>query len=303
MNAYHLNRFVCNILFIYDLSPVMDSSDDFYIYLSSEANKNEFKENNSSAFTNIIRPTIQLQDSYDVGVENIIFSPKVKNIVKNDQQYKIELSFMFSNGEDGYDLVGIFTYVPTKDIIFDNIQDIIAFLNYDFKKFLLENDVIEETFVPIFSYDYFKRIVRWSPLTWTPKYSLFEFNTDTTTLYSARWKFSPGMCSVLGILQAEQNTRTPICHLSPIIPNVIDYIFLYTDIVRPTNFGGQIVNLIDIVPMKNVYSKCGAKTLYKSVSSLIIDSISMKLSDKNGKTIDFEDDVNIVVVLHFKKTL
>ena len=282
---------------------MMDSSDDFYIYLSSESNKNEFKENDSSAFTNIIRPTIQLQDSYEVGVENIIFSPKVKNIVKNDQRYKIELSFTFSNGEDGHDLVGIFTYVPTKDIISDNIQDIIAFLNYDFKKFLLENDVIQETHVPVFAYDYFKRIVRWSPLSWSAKYNLFEFNNGTSMIYSGQWKFSSAMCSVLGILQSEQNTRTPVCDISPIVPNVIDYIFLYSDIVRPTNFGGQIVNLIDIVPMKNVYSKCGAKTLYRSVSSLVIDSISMKLTDKNGEKIDFEDDVNIVVVLHFKKTL
>ena len=263
----------------------MDSSDDFYIYLSSDANKDEFKKNNSSSFTNIVRPTIQLQDSYEVGVENIIFSPKVKNIVKNDERYKIELSFTFSNGEDGYDLVGIFTYVPTKDIISDNIQDIIAFLNYDFKKFLLENQVIEETYVPVFAYDYFKRLVRWSPLSWTAKYNLFEFNSSIQSLYSARWKFSPAICSVLGVLQSEQNNRTPICDISPIVPNVIDYIFLYSDIVRPTNFGGQIVNLIDIVPMKNVYSKCGAKTLYRSVSSLVVYSISMKLAKKMEKNL------------------
>ena len=280
----------------------MEPSDDFYIYLSSEANKGEFKNNNPSSFTNIIRPTIQLQDSYDVGVENIIFSPKVKNIVKNDDRYKIDLSFLITNGDENHESLAKFTYVPTKDIISQNLQDVVAFLNYDFKKFLLANEVIEDSFAPIFAYDYIKRIVRWTPVRWSPNYNLFQLNSDSHTLYTANWKFSSLMCSVLGVLQPEQNVHTPVCEVTPTIPNLIEYIFLYSDIVRPSNFGGQTVNLLDIIPMKTTYSKCGAKTLYKTISKLIIDGISMKLTDKNGDMIKFQDDVNIVIVLHFKKS-
>ena len=51
----------------------MESRNEFYVYLSSNANNIEFPSNKNTGFTNDIKPTLNLQDQFDVTLENIIF--------------------------------------------------------------------------------------------------------------------------------------------------------------------------------------------------------------------------------------
>ena len=62
----------------------MESRKEFYAYLSSNANNIEFPSNQNTEFTNNIKPTLHLQDEFDVALENIIFEPKIISIEKCD---------------------------------------------------------------------------------------------------------------------------------------------------------------------------------------------------------------------------
>ena len=78
----------------------MDASDDFYVYLYSESNKDTYKNNKGSRFTNVINPPLKLSDVYNVAVENVIFKPWIICIPKNDAKYKIELFFRLHEADE-----------------------------------------------------------------------------------------------------------------------------------------------------------------------------------------------------------
>ena len=72
----------------------MESRNEFYVYLSSNANSIEYSSNKNTGFTNNIKPTLHLQDEFDVALEKIIFEPKIISIEKNDKSYGIKMIFM-----------------------------------------------------------------------------------------------------------------------------------------------------------------------------------------------------------------
>ena len=78
-------------------------------------------------------------------------------------------------------------------------------------------------------------------------------------------------------------------------------IYVYTDIVEPSYLGGQSASLLDIIPRREIYSKNRTFTTFKHVSKCVIDSISATLMDQFGNPVPFADDVNVTMVLHFKK--
>ena len=51
----------------------MESRNEFYVYPSSNTNNIEFPSNKNIGFTDNIKPTLHMQDEFDVALENIIF--------------------------------------------------------------------------------------------------------------------------------------------------------------------------------------------------------------------------------------
>ena len=71
--------------------------------------------------------------------------------------------------------------------------------------------------------------------------------------------------------------------------------------VSSSFMGGQQVNLLDVFPLKQSYAKTTNFTMYKNVSISSLDSISIKITDQNGEDPKLKDDVNVVLVIHFKR--
>lgn len=278
------------------------SGDGFYIYLNSKSNIKEYRDNTPSSFTNIIKPSIHLTDEYQVALENIIFPSNLIKICKNDETYFIKLMVEFHNNLERETPNAILKYIPSIDFHQNNINDIITEVNLDFYEQLAKNEIfneilplhIDEFPQPIFMYDKKRDKVSFYPIPLASHAS--------TVPYQIRWEFSEKMCNLLGVSRAEQNRPTPVCMLSPRMPKTCDYFFVYSDIVEPTTFAHQNISLLDILPIGDVYSKNGSIKLYKSLNTNVIDSISIKLgSSETGEVVPFNNDIDLILVLHFKK--
>ena len=80
----------------------------------------------------------------------------------------------------------------------------------------------------------------------------------------------------------------------------VDYMYLYTDIIQPSNFGSQLVNILDCFTLDNGGNKGIHNTLYKPLKNSYIDQISIIISDQNGKKINFKEDSTLTCVLHIR---
>ena len=277
----------------------MDASDDFYVYLYSESNKDTYKNNKGSRFTNVINPPLRLSDEYNVAVENVIFKPRIICIPKNDEKYKIELIFRL-HGADKVHLK--IEYVPSIDVIGKDIQDIITLLSIDFKECLKSRYNILTRNKVIFAYDRNQKRARFSQLRLVSPAEAADAPALKDKFVEITWKFSPKICELLGIISPVQKTFLPVCDVTPKVPDPLECIYIYSDIVIASNYAGQSVHLLDIIPMEGTYSKSGTQTLYKTVSKNFLDTISIKMVDKHGEFIKFEEGIDVVIVLHFKKS-
>ena len=277
----------------------MDASDDFYIYLYSESNKDTYKNNKGSRFTNVINPPLKLSDVYNVAVENVIFKPRIICIPKNDEKYKIELFFRLHEADDVHLKI---EYVPSIDMIGKDIQNIITLLAIDFKECLRSKYNILTRNKVIFAYDRVQKRARFSQLRLVSSANAAGAPALKDKFFEITWKFSPKMCDLLGIILPVQKTFLPMCDVTPKLPDPLECIYIYSDIVITSNYAGQSVHLLDIIPMEGTYSKSGTQTLYKTVSKNFLDTISVKMVDKYGEFIKFEEGTDVVIVLHFKKS-
>ena len=269
----------------------METKDDFYVYLSSIFNKNDFPYNNSNSFTNSIKPTIPLNSTYDVALENIIFDPKIPLIKKNDLDYSahIFIKYVKQDGSEGGNGV---RYFPESHIKADNISQLIDHINNDLVLFLKRNSMISKTQNVIFTLRPFSSFILFYKLIPETKYKSF----------SVTWGLSSKLAEVLGI-QDLSFEITPKILIPPKLPKRLDCIHLYSDIIEPSYFGDQTVHLLDIIPLPHMLCKTGTLTLFKRVNKNFLDSISIKMTDSEGSPIIFSEDVPVMIVLHFRRSM
>ena len=269
----------------------METKDEFYVYLSSEFNKNEFPLNNSNSFTNIIKPFIPLSSTYDVALENIIFDPKIPLIKKNDENYSanIFIEFTKKNGsKGGYGVV----YFPESHIKADNINNLIDHINNDLVQFLRRNGMISKDQTIIFKLKQFTSFIDFYGLIPESEYKSFMIT----------WRLSTKLAEVLGVQDLTFNTK-PRLLTTPKLPKRLDCIHLYSDIIEASYFGNQTTHLLDIIPLPHMLCKTGTLTLFKRVNRNFLDSISIKMTDGKGLPITFTEEVPVMIVLHFRRSM
>ena len=76
--------------------------------------------------------------------------------------------------------------------------------------------------------------------------------------------------------------------------------YLYTDIIQPTNFGNQLVKILGCLTLDNGGNKGIHNTLYKTLKNSYIDQISIIISDQNGRVINFKEESTLTCVLHIR---
>ena len=81
----------------------------------------------------------------------------------------------------------------------------------------------------------------------------------------------------------------------------IDYLHLYCDIIQPTRFAGQTVNILATLPYggsNNYYSV--QRPLYKKLSKSAVDSIAVLVTDQYGRKVYFEERRSATIILHVR---
>ena len=80
----------------------------------------------------------------------------------------------------------------------------------------------------------------------------------------------------------------------------LDYIYVYCDIIHPSPFGNQIVNILDCFTFQNGFNKGIHNAIYKSVRNKFIDEIAIIVTDQEGRGIHFCEGTSITCVLHIR---
>lgn len=273
--------------------------EDFYVYLSSGANVEEFKQNKNTKFTNIFKPELDLRGEYDVGLENVYFKPDIVRVNKADEKYKISVCVYEFDNLDNTIYDGCWDYVPEHDLLGSNLKDFIANFNLDLTRFLVQNKVVDpKSPTKIVKIKGDNRIV-FSRIKYLNK-------KEETASIVVGWMLNIGWKNVLGLenvgLERENvHIHTPTCPFPAKLPQPANWLYIYTDAIEPSSLGGQMVDLLGIVPMNHVQAKNTALTIYKRVRKSQIRDISIKVTNENGDPVHFEDGVELLLVLHFKK--
>lgn len=281
----------------------MEGEEDFFIYLNSEFDRTEYKNNSVSGFTNIIRRNLNLNGRYEVGLRNVIFNPDFYVVKKNDREFGINVGFHFNNKEDEY-VGGIeVDYTPTYNVKANIIDEFIRKIDRDFVSVLKKSKIIDLSDHRIFTYDLNDKVIEFKPIKLDVNRFLEEYDkipySDGLTfkvLYTIGGKLS----KALGIEKPDFIGEPDIAN-PPIMPNLTHMLYIYSDIVSNSYMGGHQVNLLDVFPLKNSYAKTSNLTMYKTLSTQNLDTISIKITDQNGLEPKLSDHVSIILVLHFKR--
>ena len=268
-----------------------ESSQEFVVYLRNVSNAKEFPNNNANNFTNIIRPNRKLISEYEVALKNIMFKQSYDAIVFDSNTHRIEIYIEFvSEGDRILNFTGI-KYKPTRNIAGDSWFKAISNLDRDIKNFLIANQVIDENHSPIFRYDPFLNKVNFINLS-PPASSKY-------VSYNVKWTFSESMGNFLGLDVTTNNSFNPIFNYPGKISGP-EAIFVYCDIIETSSIGSQAVNILDIIPLPDIYAKNTVDMIYKRVNRTFIDKISIQLYDQFGERVAFTPDVIVTAILHFK---
>ena len=265
--------------------------ENFYVYLTSKGNTLQYNENTNSSFTNIIRPSLSLDDEFEVALVNILFKNNIIAIRKYDSDYQciIEVKFTDSHGTvvSGYSV----KYVPQIDFIANNLDDLIKVFDKDFINFLIYHNVIEKSSDCIYKYSRFRNAILMNK-----DLKIIHPDKRSDLKHEVTFHFAKKMRQLIGESKDGFNVNYP-----PQFPKPVDIIYVYSDIVEPSIMGNQSVHLLDIIPLNNIYSKTGTLTTYKRVNQKTVDSISLKLTDQTGASLNFTEDVNVTGILHFRR--
>ena len=130
----------------------MDSGlEDFYVYLDSKTNCEQYASNNPNGFTNIVKPPLILPGQYEVALENIILKKNVFAIRAGDKKYLIILNIITYDDDDGTILAWTDTeYFPQVNIAGCSTGELIRNISIDSTNYLKNMNIIDKKQEDIF---------------------------------------------------------------------------------------------------------------------------------------------------------
>ena len=266
----------------------MEGAEDLHIFLNSRFNVNEFPLNTSNGFTNVIKPSLALDSSYEVALENFIFEPDIFTIREGDKKYMVHVKVSFTDVDGGFGHY-MARYFPTKNFKAENVFQLVHILDNDITEFLIKERIIKK------DQGYIFRMVSHDSIDFK------ELNLrQNHKTHDVEWNLGEGIARVMGIGETTFMNKAKL-NITPLFPKKLSCIYVYCDIIEPTYLGEQSVHLLDVIPLPHMHFKQGSLTIYKRVNRNVIDNISIRITDENGENINFEEHVSITAVLHFKR--
>ena len=267
----------------------MEEVEDLHIFLNSRLNVNEFPLNSSNGFTNVIKPSLKLDSSYEVALENFIFEPDFYTIKQGDKKYMVHVKVTHTDADGGFGHY-MTRYFPSKNFKAKDVFQLVYILDNDIRQFLIKQGFIKK------DQGYIFRMVSHDSINFTELNLKLNHKTS-----EVEWKLGEGIAKVMGIGETRFINR-PKLDMTPMFPKKLSCIYVYCDIIEPTYLGQQSVHLLDVIPMSHMHFKQGSLTIYKRVNRNVVDNISIRITDESGENIHFEEHVCITAVLHFKRT-
>ena len=274
------------------------------IYLTSTGNLDVFPNNNPCEFVNRLSAPITLDPNYEyeIGLVSILYPNEYYAIVGN--QYKNKITFYTKYRKIAE--IHSYSYIIKNNILAGDIERLIYCINNEIKLRLMVYFYVHYATVfgrgDIFFWDKYKKRVG-VHYTGAPRSKEAKRKGDiehvtmamgevianvlgfrTNSLYSIRGD-DPEMISTISSTAINEKLG-------------VDYMYLYTDVIQPSNFGSQLVNVLDCFTLDNGGNKGIHNTLYKPLKNSYIDQISIMISDQNSKKINFKEDSTLTCVLH-----
>ena len=279
---------------------------DHIIYLTSSGSRDLFQENNPAKFINKLSSPIILDSNteYEVGLISILYPDQYYAVVANDPAYNIEI---IAVKDMGVRVQSELVMKIPKNILAGDIKTIIEIINELFLGY-----------VQSFSRSYF-------PYLFSENEGVFRWNEDERNIEIIRkhgdlreiaagrfvdisLRFKSGLATIFGFkndhLYNIYNVHGIVeNHKSSFPPSPrcgVDYIYLYTDVIQPTNFGGQLVNILDCFTLQNGGNKGIHNCIYKPLNTSFIDQISIFITDQKGRSIQFAEGSTLTCALHIR---
>ena len=304
----------------------LKDTDDIYLYISSIASGNTFPDNTSSEFENRILPVhLDPNREYEIGLSNILFPKYFYCIRRGDPNCSITFYGRIKQSDfNDYDY-NLYTYLPERNMISNfsekNIISITRGINNQVMREL--QVILGASYKDFFPY---RRIIYYdSDLERVVVNEFIVSPKDDLVYTDIVIKFAPHIAFILGFdpdfrytvffqkfgeeapVSPEPSDTVnikPIQLIAPHVPRADsgnDYLYVYSDIISPTRFGNQILNILDAIPLNHDGTSKGVNPImYKPVAFSHIQSIAIKITNQNGKPIYFEDGHSVTCVLHIR---
>lgn len=286
---------------------------DFTVYVSPKNSKDIYKDNTIQSFTNNINPPIILDTSFNweigltsclLGFEQLPFNTHINKSFRITiyTEYVIHIE---ENSEIKRDSNAVTINLPSH-LFFNKkpekiYQQIIEFTRSKWSK--------STEFVQNFLGIHDGHIV----LTLRTSKSIIK-NGALKNLTLITMKLNKHMQKLLGLNESEYTLFKRDPNSSGIPQTIIgdkeiqieqkepSYIMIYTDIIQPSRFGNQFINILDIVPFGSSVSidRKLNKITYKNLNKNIINDISIVIQDPTFNLMENESE-DCVLALHFRR--
>ena len=289
---------------------------DHTIVLSSLANLDLHPSNSAGSFTNILQHPISLNPNkeYEVALMDVFLPREIYPIKAFDKDCTLSISVY--HVYDEYYRYCI--YQPKKGLMTGDIPFIVNSINEDITR---EIQIIDDAYIAQGKeHLVLKKYIHPSGMFYYDE----ELNRITlnlmkgpkcNTICSIKVSFSDRLGSLLGydgntnyqIYNADEELDRIITlgrFITPHPPNEtagLDYIIINSDIVSRTPFGGQLVNVLDIISFDPNKTRSYRGLVYYKLEKKEISDISIKLSDQNGGNIAFRSRTSSICVLHIRE--
>ena len=277
---------------------------DHIIYLTSSGSRNLFPDNNPGNFTNRLPTPIILDNNveYEVGLVSILYPDQYYAIQAESEKFNIRVyTYQKKIGKT------LLTVKIHKDILAGNMKKIVKLVNENILEYMKIH------FFDIFPHLFEKedKIFRWNEDERRVEILSKKADSDlnvTDDIKSITMQLNPGLADLLGFsthshynIYSQRRPKSVTKSSMPPSPRCgVDYIYLYTDIIQPSNFGGQLVNILDCFSLQNGGNKGIHNSIYKPLNTTFIDQISIMVRDQKARPIHFIEDSTILCVIHVR---
>lgn len=241
---------------------------------------------------------------YEVGLMNVQFPRIYYGLIKDDIDSR--LSFYKMEGDEKKILFTVVT--PLEGILAGDINEVIRIMNSLVEKRMLflfrdryKNYFDEDT--PFFTL----KANNFIHLAY--KYKLYPEGKLPEKPFLIYVKFGSRIADALGFMSDTmyeifgEHTIANTCNRAPlpVDPNAgVQHIIMYSDIVRPSPYADQQVNVLDIFPLTSDGTKGFHNIVFKELKTCTLDEISIKMTDQLGRDIGFPDSMSVSCTLKVK---